>query len=176
MSLLLFETHPSVFIQIRYIGIHLGTSFALESCILHELRCLRRRRESIVPRLYVFSEILPSRVDSRTVPASNSRMSSVGRGHVSPAMLGRRVRFVTEIAFVRPTVGRVIVGYNFFTNYITSTNVYSRVQGQMSLGAEGFVAHRANVNLVLLAVTLKHFVRLGIIHVCRFVRRGVCNL
>lgn len=72
------------------------------------------------------------------------------RGNMSPTMLRRRIRFMTKITLIWPLIRSMVVGDHSLANHVTFTRVYPRVQRQVTLRAERFVAQRANVYFVLL--------------------------
>lgn len=69
-------------------------------------------------------------------------------------MLRGRIRLVTKIALVGPLVGSMIIRENFLADHVTGADVDARVQRQMALGTERFVAQGTNVNFVLLRCVL----------------------
>jgi len=72
------------------------------------------------------------------------------RRNVSPAMLRSRIRFMTKITLIRSLIRGMVVSDYSFTDHITLTYMNPRVQRQVTLGTERFVAQRTNVNFMLL--------------------------
>lgn len=48
----------------------------------------------------------------------------------------------------------MIIGDNFFAYHVSSADVYSRVKGQMTFGAESLIAKRTDVHFMLLFVSV----------------------
>lgn len=75
-SLLLLKADSAVLVEVRDVGVHLGTRLALKPSVLDvPARVLGRRGQAVVARLYVLREVLARRVDARAVPAGHRWVS-----------------------------------------------------------------------------------------------------